>query len=82
MARLTITVPDRLADQARDAAGGNVSGWITGAIRSRLLAEDARALAAWQAAHPEATAAAYAEAEAEYEAATAPARGHRAGDAA
>ncbi|WP_156370821.1 hypothetical protein [Nocardia arizonensis] len=66
--RTTITMDDALFAMVRDAAGSNVSDWIAKACRSRLLAEDARALAAWQRTHPGETADAYAEAEAEREA--------------
>jgi hypothetical protein len=66
-ARTTITMDDALFAMVREAAGSNVSDWIAKACRSRLLAEDARALAAWQRAHPAETAEAYAEVEAERE---------------
>ncbi|MEU4183610.1 hypothetical protein AB0H76_39075 [Nocardia sp. NPDC050712] len=72
--RITITLDDRLAEQVRDAATqdprarGNVSEWLAKAARSRMLAEEARALAKWQRDHPEETSEMYAEREAEHEA--------------
>ncbi|MEV6562940.1 hypothetical protein AB0M22_44985 [Nocardia sp. NPDC051756] len=70
--RLTVTMDDRLAALVRDAAaretGGNVSEWLTRAATSRLLAADAAALAAWDAAHPDERSAELAEREAEREA--------------
>lgn len=83
--RITVTLDDLLAEQIRDAAtdtaGGNVSEWVSKACRSRMLAEEARALAAWQREHPEQTAAECAEREAEHEAMFGDAA-HRQGDAA
>ncbi|MGV9336526.1 hypothetical protein [Nocardia sp. NPDC003726] len=67
MAQLTITLNDRLAELVRARADGDVSAWIAKACTSRLLQEEAQALAAWQRAHPAETAAEYAEAEAERE---------------
>lgn len=70
--RITVTLDDRLAEQVRaaatDSAGGNVSDWISKACVSRMLSEEARALAAWQRAHPEETTEFYREREAEHEA--------------
>jgi hypothetical protein len=85
--RITVTLDDQLAELVRSAAAedpkakGNVSEWIARACRSRMLAEEARALAEWQRAHPEETAAMYAEREAEHEAMYA-AEARRHGDAA
>jgi hypothetical protein len=85
--RITVTLDDHLADLVRQfaaddpRANGNVSEWVAGACRSRMLSEEARALAAWHRAHPEETAAFYAEREAEHEAMYA-AEAHHQGDAA
>jgi hypothetical protein len=68
MTRTTITMDDALYAMVKDAAGPNVSEWIAKACRSRLLADDARAWAAWERAHPEETAARRAESETEREA--------------
>jgi hypothetical protein len=51
MTRLTITVPDALAEQVRAAAGENVSAWIAQAVRDRVLHEECAALAEWEKAH-------------------------------
>lgn len=62
-----VTLDDQLAEMVRSyatadsKANGNVSDWIASACRSRMLAEDARALALWELQHPNETAAAYAE---------------------
>jgi hypothetical protein len=66
--RTTITMDDRLYALVREAAGGNVSEWIARAARSRLLAEDARAMAEWDRMHPEGRAAWHTDVEAEREA--------------
>ncbi|WP_157556888.1 hypothetical protein [Nocardia acidivorans] len=85
--RITVTLDDRLAEQIREFATadaktqGNVSEWIAGAARARMLAEEARALAKWQREHPEETAAFYAEREAEHALMHA-SEAHRHGDAA
>ncbi|MEU2043585.1 hypothetical protein [Nocardia niwae] len=67
MAELTITLDDRLAALVQAEAAGDVSAWIAKACTSRLLRQEAEALAVWQRAHPAETAAQYAEAEAERE---------------
>ncbi|WP_067470341.1 hypothetical protein [Nocardia amamiensis] len=67
MAEFTITLDDRLAALVQAEAAGDVSAWIAKACTSRLLRQEAEALAAWQRAHPAETAAQYAEAEAERE---------------
>lgn len=67
MAEFTITLDDRLAALIQAEAAGDVSAWIAKACTSRLLRQEAEALAAWQRAHPAETAAQYAEAEAEHE---------------
>ncbi|MEU2339752.1 hypothetical protein ABZ770_40865 [Streptomyces sp. NPDC006654] len=41
--KLTVTVPDELLQAARDAADGNLSAFVTRAIRDQLL-RDAMAL--------------------------------------
>ena len=51
MTRLTITVPDTLAEQVRAAAGENVSAWAAQALRDRILGEETAALAEWEKAH-------------------------------
>jgi hypothetical protein len=47
MRRLTIAVPDDLADKIRAAAGGNVSAWLTELARRQLLREEAAAAVAY-----------------------------------
>ncbi|MEV0344053.1 hypothetical protein AB0H49_34090 [Nocardia sp. NPDC050713] len=85
--RITVTLGDQLAELIRTYAAedprakGNVSDWVARACRSRMLAEEARALAQWQREHPEETAEFYREREAEHEAMHA-AESHRHGDAA
>lgn len=67
--RITVTLDDQLAALVRwcaaddQKAKGNVSEWITKACRSRILTEEARALAKWDRDHPTQTAAFYAERE-------------------
>jgi hypothetical protein len=51
MTRLTITVPDALAEQVRAAAGENVSAWVAQAVRDRVLREECAALAEWEQAN-------------------------------
>lgn len=66
--RLTVTLDDYTAAavvEAATEAGQSVSDWMGRAARRRLLAEDAAAVAAWQAARPEETAAQYRDTEAE-----------------
>ncbi|WP_157513945.1 hypothetical protein [Nocardia concava] len=75
--RMTITVNDRLAALVREAAGSNISEWVSKAMTQRLLSEDAVALAAHAAADPTGTKAWYDDMEAEHEAATAADGSHR-----
>jgi hypothetical protein len=49
MTRLTIVVPDDLAERIRAAAGGNVSAWIVEIARDALLRREAAAIAAFEA---------------------------------
>lgn len=49
MARLTIVVPDDLAERIRAAAGGNVSAWLVEVARDALLRREAAAIAAFEA---------------------------------
>ncbi|MFI5778130.1 hypothetical protein [Nocardia sp. NPDC051570] len=51
MTKLTITMPDELAQAVRDSADGNVSEYIARAVRQRLLEEDLRTLAEFDATH-------------------------------
>lgn len=51
MTRLTISVPDHLAEQISQAAGGNVSAWFAEAARERVLREECAALAKWERAN-------------------------------
>jgi hypothetical protein len=51
MTRLTIAVPDELADRIRAAAGGNVSAWLADLARDALLREEAAAVAAFERDH-------------------------------
>ncbi|GAA1031438.1 hypothetical protein GCM10009557_26810 [Virgisporangium ochraceum] len=49
MTRLTIVVPDDLAERIRAAAGGNVSAWLVEVARDALLRREAAAIAAFEA---------------------------------
>jgi predicted transcriptional regulator len=49
MTRLTISVPDQLAEQISQAADGNVSAWMAEAAREKVLREECAALATWEA---------------------------------
>jgi hypothetical protein len=49
MTRLTIAVPDELADKIKAAAGGNVSAWIADLARDALLRQEAAAVARFEA---------------------------------
>ena len=49
MTRLTIAVPDQLAEQIKATAGGNVSAWLTKVAKEALLREEAAAIAAYEA---------------------------------
>jgi hypothetical protein len=50
MRRLTIAVPDELADKIRAAAGGNVAAWFIELARRQLLREDAAIAVAYDQA--------------------------------
>lgn len=52
MTRLTIAVPDDLAEKIKAAAGGNVSAWLTDLARKELLTASVRSEARWYAEHP------------------------------
>jgi hypothetical protein len=52
MTRLTIAVPDELAEKIKVAAGGNVSGWFASLARDAFLADSAAQHAAWYTQHP------------------------------
>jgi post-segregation antitoxin (ccd killing protein) len=49
MTRLTIAVPDELAERIRAAAGGNVSAWLADVARDALLRMEAAAIAEFEA---------------------------------
>jgi post-segregation antitoxin (ccd killing protein) len=49
MARVTIVVPDELAERIRAAAGGNVSAWLVEVARDALLRQEAAAIAEFEA---------------------------------
>lgn len=51
MTRLTITVPDDLADQIRRAAGDNMSAWAAKSLREALLRQEAQAVAVYEREH-------------------------------
>ena len=51
MKRLTIAVPDDLAEKIKSEANGNVSGWIADLIRDALLRRETAAVAAFEAQH-------------------------------
>jgi hypothetical protein len=51
MTRLTIAVPDDLAEKIRTAAGGNVSAWLADLARDALLRQEAAVIAAFEAEH-------------------------------
>jgi len=48
MTRLTVSVPDGLAEQIRLAAGDNISAWMAEAARDKMLTEECLALAKWE----------------------------------
>lgn len=54
MTRLTIAVPDDLAEKIREAAHGNVSAWLVGAARHTLLRDEAAAAVAYDRSHADA----------------------------
>ena len=49
MTRLTIAVPDELAERIRAAAAGNVSAWFVDVARDALLRAEAAAIAEFEA---------------------------------
>jgi hypothetical protein len=49
MARLTIVMPDELAERIRSVAGGNVSAWFVEVARDALLRQEAAAIAEFEA---------------------------------
>ena len=49
MTRLTIVVPDELAERIRAVAGGNVSAWLVEVARDALLRQEAAAIAEFEA---------------------------------
>lgn len=51
MTRLTITVPDDLAEKIRQAGGENVSAWAAKTLRDALLHQEAQAIAAYEQSH-------------------------------
>jgi hypothetical protein len=51
MTRLTVSVPDALAEQIRRAAGDNISSWMAEAARDKMLSEECQALAKWEKAN-------------------------------
>jgi hypothetical protein len=53
MTRITITVPDPLGEQIKQAAGANVSGWMADLARTALLRQAALAAAEYDQAHPD-----------------------------
>jgi hypothetical protein len=50
MIRLTIAVPDHLAEQIKATAGGNVSAWMTRVATDALLREEATAIGSFERA--------------------------------
>lgn len=52
MTRLTIAVPDDLAERIKAAAGGNVSAWLANLAERELLAASVTNEARWYADHP------------------------------
>jgi hypothetical protein len=54
MTRLTVSVPDALAEQIRRAAGDNISSWMAEAARDKMLSEECQALAKWEKANRDA----------------------------
>jgi hypothetical protein len=51
MTRLTIALPDDLAEKIKEAAAGNVSAWMAQLARNALVKQEADALAQWEAAN-------------------------------
>jgi post-segregation antitoxin (ccd killing protein) len=51
MTRLTITVPDDLANLIRQAGGDNVSAWAARRLREALVREEAQAIAEYERTH-------------------------------
>jgi hypothetical protein len=52
MTRLTIAVPDDLAEKIKAAAGGNVSAWLANLAQRELVAASVDNEARWYAEHP------------------------------
>jgi hypothetical protein len=46
--RMTIAVPDDLADKIKKASGSNVSAWIQKVARDALLREETAAIVAYE----------------------------------
>jgi hypothetical protein len=53
MARITVTMDDRLAEAVRATAGDNVSGWLSRLVRRELLRQAVAAEVACDQQHPE-----------------------------
>ncbi|MGH3927467.1 MAG: hypothetical protein ACRDTT_32155 [Pseudonocardiaceae bacterium] len=53
MARITVTMDDRLAAAVRAAAGDNVSGWLAKLVRAELLRRAVAAEIACDEQHPD-----------------------------
>ncbi|MGH3545952.1 MAG: hypothetical protein ACRDPW_08520 [Mycobacteriales bacterium] len=51
MKRLTITLPDELAEQIQHAGAGNVSAWAGRQLRDALLNEEAAAVQRYEREH-------------------------------
>lgn len=51
MKRLTITVPDELAERVRQAGGANISAWAGRSLKNALLQEEAVAVARYEKDH-------------------------------
>lgn len=53
MARITVTMDDRLAEAVRATAGDNVSGWLAKLVRAELLRRAVAAEIACDQQHPD-----------------------------
>jgi hypothetical protein len=53
MARITVTMDDRLAEAVRSTAGDNVSGWLAKLVRTELLRRAVAAEIACDQQHPD-----------------------------
>lgn len=53
MARITVTMDDRLAQAVRATAGDNVSGWLAKLVRAELLRRAVAAEIACDQQHPD-----------------------------